>query len=124
MVSTAVTEVPAPFARALGTLRDAARTLRIQVQEVPAPRAARYSVALEGTLADPGDDAHELADGTFVVLFDPPKSGANLILWLAGPAAVLLGGGIAFAAFRRRGKVPEEGLTAEEQARLEEILKR
>ena len=61
MVSTAVTEVPAPFARALGTLRDAARTLRIQVQEVPAPRAARYSVALEGTLADPGDDAHELA---------------------------------------------------------------
>ena len=58
------------------------------------------------------------------VLFDPPKSGANLILWLAGPAAVLLGGGIAFAAFRRRGKVPEEGLTAEEQARLEEILKR
>ncbi|NGM46692.1 cytochrome c-type biogenesis protein CcmH [Rhodobacter sp. SGA-6-6] len=58
------------------------------------------------------------------VLFDPPKSGANLILWLAGPAVLLLGGGIAFAAFRRRGKVPEEGLTAEEQARLEEILKR
>lgn len=58
------------------------------------------------------------------VLFDPPKSGANLILWLAGPAVLLLGGGIAFAAFRSRSKVPEEGLTAEEQARLEEILKR
>lgn len=76
-----------------------------------------------------GDSDQEVLDflvaryGEFV-LFDPPKSGANLILWLAGPAVLLLGGGIAFAAFRRRGKVPEEGLTAEEQARLEEILKR
>ncbi len=58
------------------------------------------------------------------VLFDPPKSGSNLILWLAGPAVLLLGGGIAIAAFRRRGALPEEGLTAEEQARLDEILKR
>jgi len=72
MVSTAVTEVPAPFARALGSLRDAARSLRVEVTEVPAPRAARFSVALEGTLPDPDDDAHELGDGTFVVLFDPP----------------------------------------------------
>lgn len=72
MVSTAVTEVPAPFARALGSLRDAARSLRVAVTEVPAPRAARFSVALEGTLPDPDDDAHELGDGTFVVLFDPP----------------------------------------------------
>ncbi|PFG35538.1 Protein of unknown function (DUF3000) [Flavimobilis soli] len=75
MVSSAVTDVPAPFARALGTLRDAARNLRVQVKEVPAPRAARFSVALEGTLPDPDDDAHELADGTFVVLFDPPTVG-------------------------------------------------
>ncbi len=58
------------------------------------------------------------------VLFDPPKSGTNLILWLAGPAVLILGGGIALAAFRRRGAAPEEGLTAEEQARLDEILKR
>ena len=58
------------------------------------------------------------------VLFDPPKSGTNLILWLAGPAVLILGGGIALAAFRRRGATPEEGLTAEEQARLAEILKR
>jgi len=58
------------------------------------------------------------------VLFDPPKSGSNLILWLAGPVVLLLGGGIAITAFRRRGAAPEEGLTAEEQARLDEILKR
>lgn len=76
-----------------------------------------------------GDSDQEVLDflvaryGEFV-LYDPPKTGANLILWLAGPAVLLLGGGIAFAAFRRRGAAPEEGLTAEEQARLEEILKR
>ncbi len=57
------------------------------------------------------------------VLFDPPKSGMNLVLWLAGPAMLLLGGGIAFAALRRRPSRPDEGLTAEEQARLDEILK-
>lgn len=72
MVSPAVTEVPAPFAEALGTLRSAARGLRLEVNEVPAPRAAPFAVALEGSLPDPGDPAHELADGTFVVLFDPP----------------------------------------------------
>lgn len=71
MVSPAVTEVPAPFAEALGTLRSAARRLRLDVNEVPAPRAAPFAVALEGSLPDPVDPAHELADGTFVVLFDP-----------------------------------------------------
>ena len=76
-----------------------------------------------------GDTDQEVLDfivaryGEFV-LFDPPKSGTNLILWLAGPAVLILGGGIALAAFRRRGAAPEEGLTAEEQARLDEILKR
>ena len=76
-----------------------------------------------------GDTDQEVLDfivaryGEFV-LFDPPKSGTNLILWLAGPAVLILGGGIALAAFRRRGATPEEGLTAEEQARLDEILKR
>ncbi len=57
------------------------------------------------------------------VLFDPPKSGMNLILWLAGPAMLVLGGGIAFAALRRRPSRADQGLTAEEQARLDEILK-
>jgi cytochrome c-type biogenesis protein CcmH len=57
------------------------------------------------------------------VLFDPPKSGANLLLWLAGPAMLLVGGGIAFAALRRKAPPPEDALTAEEQARLDDILK-
>ena len=76
-----------------------------------------------------GDSNSEVLDflvarfGEFV-LFDPPKSGVNLLLWLAGPAMLLVGGGIAFAALRRKGGRPEDTLTAEEQARLDEILKR
>lgn len=57
------------------------------------------------------------------VLFDPPKSGANLILWWAGPAMLLVGGGIAAAALRRRGgEAPPAPLSAEEDARLRQIL--
>ena len=58
------------------------------------------------------------------VLFDPPKRGVNLVLWLAGPAMLLGGGAIAVTAIRRRKGGTEEGLSAEEQARLDEILKR
>ncbi|MGB4829513.1 MAG: cytochrome c-type biogenesis protein [Paracoccaceae bacterium] len=57
------------------------------------------------------------------VLFNPRKSGVNLILWLAGPAMLLAGGGIAYVAIRRRKAGTEEGLSAEEQARLDELLK-
>ncbi len=57
------------------------------------------------------------------VLFDPPKTGVNLILWLAGPAMLLAGGAIAFTALRRRKGTAEDTLTAEEQARLDQILK-
>ena len=57
------------------------------------------------------------------VLFDPPKTGANLILWLAGPVMLLAAGGIAFAAIRRRRPATDEALSVEEQARLDEILK-
>lgn len=57
------------------------------------------------------------------VLFDPPKTGINLVLWLAGPAMLLAGGGIALAALRRRRGTAETELSAEEQARLDQILK-
>jgi cytochrome c-type biogenesis protein CcmH len=56
------------------------------------------------------------------VLFKPRAEGANLILWLAGPALLLAGIGVAVVAQRRR-VVPEAGLTAEEEARVQEILK-
>ena len=56
------------------------------------------------------------------VLFRPRAEGANLVLWLAGPALLLIGVGIALAAARRR-TAPEARLSAEQEARLTEILK-
>jgi cytochrome c-type biogenesis protein CcmH len=58
------------------------------------------------------------------VLFDPPKSGMNLILWLAGPAMLLAGGAIALTAMRRQGETASDALSAEEQARLDAIMKK
>jgi cytochrome c-type biogenesis protein CcmH len=62
------------------------------------------------------------------VLMDPPKTGSNLALWLAGPAmmAIALLGAVAY--LRGRSQAPElaeaqGGLSTEEQARLREILK-
>lgn len=74
-----------------------------------------------------GDSDDQVVDfiveryGEFV-LFNPRASGSNLILWLAGPAMLLAGGAIAFAALRRRDTVPEAALTPAEEARLKELL--
>ena len=59
------------------------------------------------------------------VLFQPRAEGANLILWLAGPAMLLAGGAIALAMSRRRAAAPEaEGLSEADQTRLAELLKK
>lgn len=57
------------------------------------------------------------------VLLNPPATGVNLLLWVAGPAMLLAGVGIAFATFRRRGQIRAEALSEAERARLAEILK-
>ena len=57
-----------------------------------------------------------------VVLMRPKTGGANLILWAAGPVMLLLGAGIALAAFRRPRTAPAPPLSAEEEARLKQIL--
>ena len=57
------------------------------------------------------------------VLLNPPATGANILLWVAGPAMLLAGAGIAFATFRRRGQTVAEDLSEAEKARLAEILK-
>ena len=60
--------------------------------------------------------------GEFVLL-KPPPTGANLILWLSGPALLLIGAGVAFAMLRRRSRAPEaEALSAEEAARVKALL--
>ena len=60
--------------------------------------------------------------GEFVLL-NPSRDGANLLLWLAAPAMLLLGGAVAIAATRRKGSRVEEGLTPEDQAELDKILR-
>jgi cytochrome c-type biogenesis protein CcmH len=60
------------------------------------------------------------------VLLSPTTSGANLILWIAGPAMLLGGGAIAVLYIRRRGRAGEAAaaaLTEAERARLAELLK-
>jgi cytochrome c-type biogenesis protein CcmH len=57
------------------------------------------------------------------VLLNPPATGANILLWVAGPAMLLAGVGIAFATFRRRTAPGAEALDEDEKARLAEILK-
>jgi cytochrome c-type biogenesis protein CcmH len=60
--------------------------------------------------------------GEFVLL-KPTAAGANLILWLAGPAVLLLGGALAFLTLRRRAHGTEAAvLTADEQRRLDALM--
>ena len=61
--------------------------------------------------------------GEFILL-NPRNTGANMILWLAGPAMLVLGGAIFLVTSRRRKQeAPVDALDADEQARLDEILK-
>lgn len=69
-------DVPEPFTNALTSLRMGARDVTLDLTEIPGPtRAAAYSVALSGSLADPDDPEAEIADGNFVVLYDGDDGG-------------------------------------------------
>lgn len=58
------------------------------------------------------------------VLLSPPFQLSTLALWL-GPLALLVGGGLGVATYVRRRRAPAgpEGLTDEEQQRLDTLLK-
>ncbi|CAN5788876.1 cytochrome c-type biogenesis protein CcmH [soil metagenome] len=59
------------------------------------------------------------------VLYRPPFSLANAPLWLAGPAFLIIGGGLAFAFVRSRGQAPAPArppLTPDEERRLARLL--
>ena len=61
--------------------------------------------------------------GEFALL-RPDASGSNLILWLAGPAMLLAALGIGITAIRRRADAAApDDLSAEEEARLKDILR-
>jgi len=58
------------------------------------------------------------------VLLRPTARGANLILWLAAPAMLLVALGIGYITVRRRAAAPPEAeLDEAEKARLQEILR-
>lgn len=60
------------------------------------------------------------------VLLNPTKRGANIILWIAGPAGLLAGLGSAALYLRRRQGAPEPSaapLSEDEAKRLADILK-
>jgi cytochrome c-type biogenesis protein CcmH len=55
------------------------------------------------------------------VLLNPVVAGHTLLLWLAAPVLLLVGLGAVFVAARRHRTPVGDGLTAEEQAALEEL---
>ena len=75
-----------------------------------------------------GDTDQEALDfmvaryGEFVLL-RPDTSGANIILWLAAPALLLIALGIGWSTIRAKRATPE-GLSDVEKAELEKILGR
>ncbi|MBH1973459.1 MAG: cytochrome c-type biogenesis protein CcmH [Rhodobacteraceae bacterium] len=76
-----------------------------------------------------GDSDEQVIDyivdryGEFV-LFEPRATGSGLILWLAGPAMLLAGLGVAFATTRKRAAAPEAAsLSEDDKARLADLMK-
>jgi len=58
------------------------------------------------------------------VLLRPNAEGANIVLWLAAPLMLLTALGVGLATVRRRSRsAPAPALTAEEEARLQQILR-
>ncbi|SDE85839.1 cytochrome c-type biogenesis protein CcmH [Celeribacter baekdonensis] len=57
------------------------------------------------------------------VLLKPTLTGANKLLWIAGPAMLIIALGIGFGFLRRRQSEPEQSdLTEDEEKRLQALL--
>ncbi len=98
------------------------------IDESNADLARDLRLALRERLVAGDTDAEAIAFLTDrygeYVLLRPRADGVNLILWLAGPAMLLGGIGIAAVAlWRRNAAAPAPtGLSAEERARLDRLL--
>lgn len=75
-----------------------------------------------------GDTDQEVLDylvaryGEFVLL-KPTTSGSNILLWAAAPVMFLMALGIGWSVIRRRPVTADAGLTEDEQAELDKILR-
>lgn len=99
------------------------------IDESNAPLARDLRLLVRERIVE-GDSDEEVVDfvvdrfGEYVLL-NPTTTGANLILWLAGPAMLLLalGIGAGYIAARRRSPEPvSQDLSEAEAQRLREIL--
>lgn len=100
------------------------------IDESNAPISRDLRLYVRERLVD-GDDNDQVIQavsdrfGEFV-LFEPPRSGANLLLWLAGPLMALLALLIGWRFLRSR-QIAEASsaapLTEEERARLDRIMR-
>ena len=99
------------------------------IDESNAELAKELRVLVRERLVE-GDSDEEVVDylvdryGEYVLL-KPKATGANLVLWVAGPVLLIvaLGIGAGYVLTRRRSEEPSgAGLSAEEEARLKEIM--
>jgi cytochrome c-type biogenesis protein CcmH len=97
------------------------------IDDSNAPLARDIRVLLRERLAAGDSDTQARAFlvaryGDFVLL-RPPIRADTYLLWFGPFALLLLGGGVAFVALRRRRPVPAVPLSAEEQARLDALMR-
>lgn len=97
------------------------------IDDSSAPISRDLRLVVRERLVD-GDTDEQVLDyvtaryGEFV-LFKPRMTGSGLLLWLAGPLMLVLGGIIAFVMTRTRARAPEPApISAEEQAALDRLL--
>lgn len=93
---------------------DLARDLRLLVRER----------LLAGDTDDQALDFIVARYGEFVLL-NPRTGGSNWLLWAAGPAMLLVAGGVSAAFLRRRARRADDApapLSAQERTRLKEML--
>lgn len=100
------------------------------IDELNASLAADLRVLVRERLTA-GDSDLEVVDyvvgryGEYVLL-RPTATGANLILWIAGPVMLLIAGVVGIGYIRARRGAPDtagDRLTEEEEARLRDLLK-
>lgn len=100
------------------------------IDDSDAPLARDMRLLVRERLVE-GDSDQQVVDfiveryGEYVLL-RPTTEGANIFLWAAGPLMLLLAAGMGYGYIRNRAKakdVDAAGLSADEKARIEEIMR-